>query len=247
MTNIGGPDSFGSVAGLLTPVRVCSVTAISLLLYTSVSVVLTVCFPTLTHVSLPHLSLVELCDQCCVFACSASACLPARLHKHRWARFHDGGDAARSKEESVEFWSWSVLHKLYKKGTGIGGTWNRNLCVVCRFTVSVSVWVTGTLTLLLFLFQRWSVPSRCQPWTPRSILGFCLLPRVASLTTSLAWDQCLSPAWLWTEDTHQVLWCHYYTSNRQQVALWPGGNKRCERKLWCLLSTLSYFHVICLD
>lgn len=83
MTNIGGPDSFGSVAGLLTPVRVCSVTAISLLLYTSVSVVLTVCFPTLTHVSLPHLSLVELCDQCCVFSCSASACLPARLHKHR--------------------------------------------------------------------------------------------------------------------------------------------------------------------
>lgn len=48
MTNIGDPDWFGSVAGLLTPVRVCSVTAISLLLYTSVSVVLTVCFPTLT-------------------------------------------------------------------------------------------------------------------------------------------------------------------------------------------------------
>lgn len=128
--------------------------------------------------------------------------------ERRWS------DAAWSKEESVEFWSWSVLHKLYEKGTGIGGTWNRNLCVVCRFTVSVSVWVTGTLTLLFFLFQRWSVPSRCQPWTPRSILGFCLLPRVASLTTSLAWDQCLSPAWLWTEDTHQVLWCHHYTSNR---------------------------------
>lgn len=177
----------------------------------------------------------------CLFGFCVFTQTPLSQISWRWR------DAARSKEESVEFWSWSVLHKLYKKGTGIGGTWNRNLCVVCRFTVSVSVWVTGTLTLLLFLFQRWSVPSRCQPWTPRSILGFCLLPRVASLTTSLAWDQCLSPAWLWTEDTHQVLWCHYYTSNRQQVALWPGGNKRCERKLWCLLSTLSYFHVICLD
>lgn len=260
MTNIGGPDSFGSVAGLLTPVRVCHC-------YQPAS--LYICF------SGAH-SLFSHSDSCiaasslagwviwsvlcvclfgfCVFAGKITQ-TPLSQISWRWR------DAARSKEESVEFWSWSVLHKLYKKGTGIGGTWNRNLSVVCRFTVSVSVWVTGTLTLLLFLFQRWSVPSRCQPWTPRSILGFCLLPRVASLTTSLAWDQCLSPAWLWTEDTHQVLWCHHYTSNRaaakislkklpllrQQVALWPGGNKRCERKLWCLLSTLSYFHVICLD
>lgn len=265
MTNIGDPDWFGSVAGLLTPVRVCSVTAISLLLYTSVSVVLTVCFPTLTvYRCLISRWLSYVISAVCLLVRLLRVCRQDYTNtaepdfmtvERRWR------DAAWSKEESVEFWSWSVLHKLYEKGTGIGGTWNRNLCVVCRFTVSVSVWVTGTLTLLFFLFQRWSVPSRCQPWTPRSILGFCLLPRVASLTTSLAWDQCLSPAWLWTEDTHQVLWCHHYTSNRaaakislkklpllrQQVALWPGGNKRCERKLWCLLSTLSYFHVICLD
>lgn len=63
--------------------------------------------------------------------------------------------------------------------------------------ISIKVWSAGLLSLfqygsleyspfLFFRFQRWSVPSRCQLWTPRSIPGFCLLLRVASLTTSLA-------------------------------------------------------------
>lgn len=180
MTNIGGPDSFGSVAGLLTPVRVCSVTAISLLLYTSVSVVLTVCFPTLTHVSLPHLSLVELCDQCCVFACSASACLPARLHKHRWARFHDGGEMRHDQRKNpLSFGPDQFFISFIKKA----------LASVER-EIAISLWSAG----LLSLFQCGSLEH--SPCCSFCFSGGQCHPGANPGLLAVSWDSAFSLVWL---------------------------------------------------
>lgn len=64
-----------------------------------------------------------------------------------------------------------------------------NCCVIC----------------FVILFQRWSVPFRCQLLSLLSILGSCLHHHVDLPTTSSAWGQCLSPVWQWTEDIHQVM------------------------------------------